>query len=113
MHYCERTACSCLGAFWDTNKHQLQYVLQKIWQGGSKNPFGALGNMGNIMENVKKAQQLVQVEAAKAQEELARCALVAAVLNREQGKFASMHVSMCSNIHVSMLLACMSACCLA
>lgn len=28
--------------------------------------------MGNIMENVKKAQQLVQVEAAKAQEELAR-----------------------------------------
>lgn len=27
--------------------------------------------MGNIMENVKKAQQLVQVEAAKAQEELA------------------------------------------
>lgn len=28
--------------------------------------------MGNIMENVKKAQQLVQVEAAKAQEELAK-----------------------------------------
>jgi len=40
-------------------------------QGGGKNPFAALGNMGNIMENVKKAQQLVQVEAAKAQEELA------------------------------------------
>ncbi|KAL0041610.1 hypothetical protein WJX79_009356 [Trebouxia sp. C0005] len=39
--------------------------------GGGKNPFAALGNMGNIMENVKKAQQLVQVEAAKAQEELA------------------------------------------
>ena len=40
-------------------------------QGGGNNPFAALGNMGNIMENVKKAQQLVQVEAAKAQEELA------------------------------------------
>ncbi|KAL3162877.1 hypothetical protein ABBQ32_009327 [Trebouxia sp. C0010 RCD-2024] len=39
--------------------------------GGGGNPFAALGNMGNIMENVKKAQQLVQVEAAKAQEELA------------------------------------------
>lgn len=39
--------------------------------GGGNNPFAALGNMGNIMENVKKAQQLVQVEAAKAQEELA------------------------------------------
>ena len=36
--------------------------------------------MGNIMENVKKAQQLVQVEAAKAQEELARSACQAAVL---------------------------------
>lgn len=44
-----------------------------MWpQGGGKNPFAALGNMGNIMENVKKAQQLVQVEAAKAQEELAK-----------------------------------------
>jgi len=42
-----------------------------LLQGGGKNPFAALGNMGNIMENVKKAQQLVQVEAAKAQEELA------------------------------------------
>lgn len=41
-------------------------------QKGGGNPFAALGNMGNIMENVKKAQQLVQVEAAKAQEELAR-----------------------------------------
>lgn len=40
-------------------------------QDGGGNPFAGLGNMGNIMENVKKAQQLVQVEAAKAQEELA------------------------------------------
>ncbi|KAK9845364.1 hypothetical protein WJX81_004495 [Elliptochloris bilobata] len=40
-------------------------------QGGGGNPFAALGNMGNMMESVKKAQQLVQVEAAKAQEELA------------------------------------------
>ena len=37
-------------------------------QGGG-NPFG---NMANLMENVKKAQQLVQVEAAKVQEELAK-----------------------------------------
>ena len=37
-------------------------------QGGG-NPFG---NMANLMENVKKAQQLVQVEAAKVQEELAQ-----------------------------------------
>ncbi|PSC76287.1 Nucleoid-associated chloroplastic [Micractinium conductrix] len=36
-------------------------------QGGG-NPFG---NMGNLMENLKKAQQMVQVEAAKVQEELA------------------------------------------
>lgn len=36
--------------------------------GGGMNPFG---NMGNIMENLKKAQALVQVEAAKVQEELA------------------------------------------
>lgn len=37
-------------------------------QGGG-NPFG---NMANLMENVKKAQQLVQVEAAKVQEELSK-----------------------------------------
>ncbi|KAK9909789.1 hypothetical protein WJX75_007464 [Coccomyxa subellipsoidea] len=36
---------------------------------GGGNPFG---NMGNLMENVKKAQQLVQVEAAKVQEELSK-----------------------------------------
>ncbi|KAL4448896.1 hypothetical protein ABPG77_007613 [Micractinium sp. CCAP 211/92] len=35
---------------------------------GGGNPFG---NMGNLMENLKKAQQMVQVEAAKVQEELA------------------------------------------
>ncbi len=37
-------------------------------QGGG-NPFA---NMGNLMENIKKAQQMVQVEAGKVQEELAR-----------------------------------------
>ena len=37
-------------------------------QQGGGNPFG---NMGNLMENLKKAQQMVQVEAAKVQEELA------------------------------------------
>lgn len=36
--------------------------------GGGMNPFG---NMGNLMENLKKAQAMVQVEAAKVQEELA------------------------------------------
>ena len=33
------------------------------------NPFA---NMGGLMENIKKAQAMVQVEAAKVQEELAR-----------------------------------------
>lgn len=37
--------------------------------GGGGNPFA---NMGNFMENIKKAQAMVQVEAAKVQEELAR-----------------------------------------
>lgn len=37
--------------------------------GGGMNPFG---NMGNLMENLKKAQAMVQVEAAKVQEELAK-----------------------------------------
>lgn len=36
--------------------------------------LGGLGNMSNIMENMKKAQSLVQTEAAKVQEELAQCA---------------------------------------
>jgi DNA-binding YbaB/EbfC family protein len=40
-------------------------------EGKSKNPFAGLGDMANLMENMKKAQQLVQVEAAKVQEELA------------------------------------------
>jgi hypothetical protein len=41
-----------------------------VWsQGGGGNPFGG---MGNLMENLKKAQQMVQVEAAKVQEELAK-----------------------------------------
>lgn len=38
-------------------------------QEGGGNPFA---NMGNLMENLKKAQQMVQVEAAKVQEELAK-----------------------------------------
>ena len=33
------------------------------------NPFA---NMGGLMDNIKKAQAMVQVEAAKVQEELAR-----------------------------------------
>ena len=37
----------------------------------SRNPFAGLGDMANLMENMKKAQQLVEVEAAKVQEELA------------------------------------------
>ena len=35
--------------------------------------WGGLGNMANIMENMKKAQSLVQEEAAKVQEELSQC----------------------------------------
>jgi hypothetical protein len=47
-------------------------------QGGG-NPFA---NMGNIMENVKKAQQLVQVEAGKVRPlpDLASCMLHPLVL---------------------------------
>lgn len=42
-------------------------------QGGSGGGggFPGLGNMGNLMENIKKAQAMVQQEAAKVQEELA------------------------------------------
>ena len=40
-----------------------------VYLQGGGNPFG---NMGILMENVKKAQQLVQVEAAKVQEELSK-----------------------------------------
>lgn len=40
-----------------------------LQEGGGGNPFG---NMGNLMENLKKAQAMVQVEAAKVQEELAK-----------------------------------------
>ena len=35
------------------------------------NPFA---NMGGLMDNIKKAQAMVQVEAAKVQEELSRSA---------------------------------------
>ena len=37
------------------------------------NPFA---DMGKLMENVKKAQELVKVEGARVQEELAKCAHV-------------------------------------
>jgi len=37
--------------------------------GGGKNPFGALGNMGNIMDAVKKAQQFTE-SAKELQDEL-------------------------------------------
>lgn len=40
--------------------------------GGGNNPLAGLQNMGKLMENVKKAQELVQREAARMQEELAR-----------------------------------------
>eukprot|EP00898_Chlorokybus_atmophyticus_P004459 jgi/Chlat1/5013/Chrsp32S04975 len=38
---------------------------------GEKKGGGLFGNMGNLMESVKKAQQVVQVEAVKVQKELA------------------------------------------
>lgn len=43
-------------------------VVMMANQGG---PLGNLGNLSNIFEQVKKAQQLVQVEAVKVQQELA------------------------------------------
>jgi hypothetical protein len=36
------------------------------WQGGGGNPF----DMGKLMESVKKAQQMVQVETQRVQAEL-------------------------------------------
>lgn len=41
---------------------------------GKKGPLGGLGDMANIMENMKKAQSMVQTEAAQIQAELAACA---------------------------------------
>lgn len=38
---------------------------------GNGGGLGGLGNMGNFMENIKKAQSMIQIEAAKVQEELA------------------------------------------
>lgn len=38
---------------------------------GKKGPLGGLGDMANIMENMKKAQSMVQTEAAQIQAELA------------------------------------------
>jgi nucleoid-associated protein EbfC len=43
--------------------------LFRLPQGGN-NPLGALGNMGNLMESVRKAQQLVQEETKRMQAEL-------------------------------------------
>lgn len=40
-------------------------------EGGKKGPLGGLGDMANIMENMKKAQSMVQTEAAQIQTELA------------------------------------------
>mmetsp|Transcript_2990 Transcript_2990/g.6067 ORF Transcript_2990/g.6067 Transcript_2990/m.6067 type:complete len:159 (+) Transcript_2990:77-553(+) len=46
-----------------------------LFGGGNKDGngggLGGLGNMGNFMENIKKAQSMIQIEAAKVQEELA------------------------------------------
>eukprot|EP00890_Picochlorum_soloecismus_P005491 jgi/Picsp_1/5943/NSC_03300-R1_protein len=46
-----------------------------LFGGGNKGEGGGgipgLGNMGNFMENIKKAQNMIQIEAAKVQEELA------------------------------------------
>ena len=47
-----------------------EYALLLSQGGGGGNPFGGLGNMGNLMESVKKAQQLVQVETQRVQQEL-------------------------------------------
>ena len=47
---------------------QLRALAHGMAVQGGGNPFA---NMGNLMENMKKAQQLVQVEAVRVQEELA------------------------------------------
>ena len=57
--------------FYPTRVGNGNAVPDGLQGGGGGNPFGKLGDMANMMENVKKAQQLVQVEAAKVQEELA------------------------------------------
>eukprot|EP00884_Botryococcus_braunii_P017860 jgi/Botrbrau1/4758/Bobra.0137s0030.1 len=49
-----------------------QALFNKGGDGAGGNPLGALGNMANLMENMKKAQAMVQREATKLQEELAR-----------------------------------------
>jgi hypothetical protein len=43
-----------------------------LFGGGDGKEGGGLGNMANLMENMKKAQSLVQTEAAKVQEELSQ-----------------------------------------
>lgn len=58
---------ACLASHFHHRHNNRSLHLQA--QGGGGNPFA---NMGNFMENIKKAQQMVQVEAAKVQEELAR-----------------------------------------
>jgi hypothetical protein len=45
--------------------------VQALFGGGDGK--GGLGNMANLMESMKKAQTLVQTEAARVQQELAQC----------------------------------------
>ncbi|XP_024389452.1 nucleoid-associated protein At4g30620, chloroplastic [Physcomitrium patens] len=56
-------------SLWGGNKDQNPADTNK--KGGMGNMLGALGNMQNLYDTVKKAQQVVQVEAAKVQKELA------------------------------------------
>jgi hypothetical protein len=49
--------------------------------GGDKDGGGGIGGMGNLMENMRKAQSLVQNEAGRVQQELSECAPVATVLS--------------------------------
>ncbi len=46
--------------------------MQEGGGGGMADMMKQMGGMGDLMKNIQKAQQLVQVEAAKVQEELAR-----------------------------------------
>eukprot|EP00887_Chlorella_sp_A99_P007246 scaffold2.g7246.t1 len=70
----------CFGTQQRPLQHQRRHRAQRqsispraLFGGGDKegggNPFA---NMGGLMENIKKAQAMVQVEAARVQEELAR-----------------------------------------
>ena len=52
--------------------HMCTHALTGVWwQGGGDKGGGGLFGQGNIIEQIKKAQQVVQGEATRVQQELA------------------------------------------